>query len=165
MGKNSDYFEDLKKYFFEEMGPTDQQTFENSTLQSFADFYTQKRMLYAYNCDRAEMSDAGRMICECFLAGKLTRILLEHSDTEKDLHYISRIEDILSINMGHDMSDLLKNTMEVLSVGGYGEMIEKQRALLHPNLTHHLDIDTNSIQTVLTILYTAFLMGATVELQ
>lgn len=165
MGKNNDYFEDLKKYFFEEMGPTDQQTFENPTMQSFADFYTQKRMLYAYNCDRAEMSDAGRMICECFLAGKLTRILLEHSDTEKDLHYISRIEDILSINMGHDMTDLLKNTMDVLSVGGYGEMTEKQKALLHPNLTYHLDINTNSIQTVLTILYTAFLMGAAVELQ
>ena len=165
MGKNNDYFEDLKKYFFEEMGPTDQQTFENPTMQSLADFYIQKRMLYAYNCDRAEMSNAGRMICECFLAGKLTRILLEHSDTEKDLHYISRIEDILSINMGHDMSDLLKNTMEVLSVGGYGEMIEKQKALLRPNLTHHLDINTNSVQTVLTILYTAFLMGAAVELQ
>ena len=44
-------------------------------------------------------------------------------------------------------------------------MIEKQRALLHPNLIHHLDINTNSIQTVLTILYTAFLMGAAVELQ
>ena len=43
-------------------------------------------------------------------------------------------------------------------------MIEKQEAL-RPNLTHHLDINTNSIQTVLTILYTAFLMGAAVELR
>lgn len=165
MGKNNDYFEQLKKYFFEEIGPTDEPTFENPTIQRFADFYTQKRMLYAYNCDRAEMSDAGRMICECFLAGKLTRILLEHSDTENDLHYISRIEDILSINMGHDMTDLLKNTMDVLSVGGYDKMIEKQKALLRPNLTYHLDINTSSVQTVLTILYTVFLMGAAVELQ
>lgn len=165
MGKNSGYFEDLKKYFLKEMGPTDQQTFENPTMQSFADFYTQKRMLYAYNCDRAEMSDGSRMICECFLAGKLTRILLEHSDTENDLYYIGRIEDILTINMGHDMSDLLKNTMDVLSVGGYEKMIEKQKVLLSPNLTYHLDINTNSVQTVLTILYTTFLMGAAVELQ
>jgi hypothetical protein len=165
MGKNNDYFEDLKKYFFEEMGPTDQQTFENPTMQSFADFYTQKRMLYAYNCDRAEMSDAGRMICECFRAGKLTRILLEHSDMENDLYYIGRIEDILSINMGHDMTDLLKNTMEVLSVGGYEELKEKQRVLLRPCLTHQLDISKNSVQTVLTILYTAFLMGAAIELR
>ena len=165
MGKNNGYFEDLKKYFFEEMGPTDQQTFEDPTVQSFANFYTQKRMLYAYNCDNPEMSDTGRMICECFLAGKLTRILLEHSDTENDLHYIGRIEDILTINMGHDMTDLLKNTMEVLSVGGYEEMIAKQKVLLRPNLTYHLDINTSSVQMVLTILYTAFLTGAAVELQ
>lgn len=165
MGKNNGYFEDLKKYFFEKIGPTDQQTFEDPTIQSFANFYTQKRMLYAYNCDNPEMSDGGRMIYECFLAGKLTRILLEHSDTENDLYYVGRIEDILSMNMGHDMTDLLKNTMDVLSVGGYDKMIEKQKALLRPNLTHHLDINTSSVKTVLTILYTAFLMGAAVELQ
>ena len=165
MGKNNGYFEELKKYFFEQMGPTDQPTFDNPTLQSFADFYTQKRMLYAYNCDNPKMSDADGMICECFLAGKLTRILLEHSDTENDLYFVGRIEDILSMNMGHDMTDLLKNTMDVLSVGGYDKMIEKQKALLHPNLTYHLDINTSSVQTVLTILYTAFLAGAAVELQ
>ncbi len=165
MGKNNGYFEELKKYFFEQMGPTDQQAFDNPTLQSLADIYTQKRMLYAYNCDRPEMSNGGRMICECFLAGKLTRILLEHSDTENDLYFVGRIEDILSMNMGHDMTDLLKNTMEVLSVGGYDKMIEKQKALLRPSLTHHLDINTSSVQTVLTILYTTFLMGAAVELQ
>lgn len=164
MGKNNGYFEELKKYFFEQMGPTDQPTFDNPTLQSFADFYTQKRMLYAYNCDNPKMSAADGMICECFLAGKLTRILLEHSDPD-DIHYITRIEDILNMNMGHDMTDLLKNTMDVLSVGGYDKMIEKQKALLHPNLTYHLDINTSSVQTVLTILYTTFLMGAAVELQ
>ena len=164
MGKNNGYFEELKKYFFEKMGPTDEQTFEDPAMQSFADFYTQKRMLYAYNCDNPEMSNAGRMIYECFLAGKLTRILLEHSDLD-DIHYITRIEDILNMNMGHDMTDLLKNTMEVLSVGGYDKMIEKQKALLHPNLTYHLDINTSSVQMVLTILYTTFLMGAAVELR
>ena len=58
MGKNNGYFEELKKYFFEKMGPTDEQTFEDPTLQSFANFYTQKRTLYAYNCDNPEMSDA-----------------------------------------------------------------------------------------------------------
>ena len=165
MGKNNGYFEELKKYFFEQMGPTDQPTFDNPTLQSFADFYTQKRMLYAYNCDNPKMSDADGMICECFLAGKLTRILLEHSDTENDLYYIGRIEDILSMNMGHDMDELLQTTMSALSVGGFGELKEKQKVLLRPCLTHQLDINTNSIQMVLTILYTVFLMGAAVELQ
>ena len=165
MGKNNGYFEELKKYFFEQMGPTDQPTFDNPTLQSFADFYTQKRMLYAYNCDNPKMSDADGMICECFLAGKLTRILLEHSDTENDLYYIGRIEDILSMNMGHDMDELLQTTMSALSVGGFGELKEKQKVLLRPCLTHQLDISKNSVQTVLTILYTTFLMGAAVELQ
>ena len=47
----------------------------------------------------------------------------------------------------------------------YDKMIEKQKALLRPCLTYQLDINTNSIQMVLTILYTAFLMGAAVELQ
>ena len=165
MGKNNDYFEDLKKYFFEEMGPADQPTFDNPTLQSFADFYTQKRMLYAYNCDRSEMSGGGRMICECFLAGKLTRILLEHSDTENDLYFVGRIEDILNMNLGCDIEELLNTTMSALSVGGFGELKEKQKVLLRPCLTHQLDINKNSVQTVLTILYTTFLMGAAVELQ
>ena len=164
MGKNNGYFEELKKYFFEQMGPTDQQAFDNPTLQSLADIYTQKRMLYAYNCDRPEMSNGGRMICECFLAGKLTRILLEHSDPD-DIHYITRIEDILNMNMGHDMDELLQTTMSALSVGGFGEIKAKQKVLLRPCLTHQLDINTNSIQMVLTILYTVFLMGAAVELQ
>ena len=165
MGKNNDFFEELKKYFFEEMGPTDQQAFENPTLKSLADIYTQKRMLYAYNCDRPEMSNGGRMICECFLAGKLTRILLEYSYTGDDLYFVGRIENILNINMGHDMDELLQTTMSALSVGGFGELKEKQKVLLRPCLTHQLDINTNSIQMVLTILYTVFLMGAAVELR
>lgn len=166
MGKNNEYFEQLKKYFFEEMGPTDEQTFQDPTLQSFANFYTQKRTLYAYNCNNPEMSDAGRMICECFLAGKLTKILLKDAaNTMDDLYFVGRIEDVLSVNMGCDIYDLLKTTMEVLSVGGYDRMIEKQKALLRPNLTYHLDINTSSVQTVLTILYTVFLMGAAVELR
>ena len=165
MGKNNGYFEELKKYFFEQMGPTDQPTFDNPTLQSFADFYTQKRMLYAYNCDNPKMSDADGMICECFLAGKLTRILLEHSDTENDLYFVGRIEDILNMNLGCDIEELLNTTMSALSVGGYEELKEKQRVLLRPSLTHQLDINKNSVQTVLTILYTTFLMGAAVELR
>ncbi len=165
MGKNNGYFDDLKKYFFEKMGPTNEQTFEDTTVRSFADFYTQKRMLYAYNCDNPEMSNASRMICECFLAGKLTKILLEHADTKDDLYFVGRIEDILSVNMGCDIYELLKTTMEVLSVGGFYDIIEKKEALLHPNLTYHLDINTNSVQMVLTILYTTFLMGAAVELR
>ena len=111
------------------------------------------------------MSDGGRMICECFLAGKLTRILLEHSDTENDLYFVGRIEDILSMNMGHDMDELLQTTMSALSVGGFGELKEKQKVLLRPCLTHQLDINKNTVQTVLTILYTTFLMGAAVELR
>jgi hypothetical protein len=166
MGKNNSYFEDLKKYFFAKMGPADQQTFEDPTVQSFANFYTQKRMLYAYNCDNPKMSDASRMICECFLAGKLTKILLQDAaNTMDDLYFVGRIEDVLTVNMGCDIYDLLKTTMQVLSVGGFYDMIEKKEALLHPNLTYHLDINTNSVQTVLTILYTTFLMGAAVELQ
>ena len=104
------------------------------------------------------------MICECFLAGKLTRILLEHSDPD-DIHYITRIEDILNMNMGHDMDELLQTTMSALSVGGFGEIKAKQKVLLRPCLTHQLDINTNSIQMVLTILYTVFLMEAAVELR
>jgi hypothetical protein len=165
MGKNNGYFEELKKYFFEQMGPTDQQAFDNPTLQSLADIYTQKRMLYAYNCDRPEMSNGDRMICECFLAGKLTRILLEHSYTGDDLYFVGRIENILNINMGHDMDELLQTTMSALAVGGFGELKEKQKVLLRPCLTHQLDISKNSVQTVLTILYTTFLMGAAVELR
>ena len=82
-----------------------------------------------------------------------------------DLYFVGRIEEVLTVNMGCDIYELLKTTMEVLSVGGFYDMIEKKEALLHPNLTHHLDINTNSVQMVLTILYTTFLMGAAVELQ
>ena len=146
---NTEYFETLKNQLEELIGPSDPKVFENRTLQGFS-LFTQNRALYNFNSPYDTMQDC---ISECFFAGALTSLMLKNSTAE-----VAELEEILRINMGRDFNFLLSNTMEVLGVGGYEEILTKQNALLNSNLLTY-QMNETPMAIILTGLYTVFMFG------
>ena len=146
---NTEYFETLKNQLEELIGPSDPKVFENRTLQGFS-LFTQNRALYNFNSPYDTMDDC---ISECFFAGVLTSIMLKNTTSE-----VPELEEILKINMGRDYRTLLSTTMEVLSVGGYEEILSKQKRILGSKLLTY-QMNETPMGVILTGLYTIFMFG------
>ena len=146
---NTEYFETLKNQIEELIGPSNPEVFKNRTLQGLS-LFTQNRALYNFNSPYDTMDEC---ISECFIAGVLTSIMLKNSTAE-----VTELEEVLKINTGRDFASLLGTTMEVLSVGGYEEIISKQEKILNSNLLTY-QMNETPMAIILTGLYTVFMFG------
>lgn len=160
MGKNIALFEHQKKFLSNVLGPTDEPPFAQ-TLEKLGDWYAEKIVLFAYNCNIEEMKSGRTIVLDCFRAGIFARMFVDKTSPTNDPFYIGKIEEILTINLGCDMSTLVRATMEMMSVGRYDSVKAREEILLCQSLTHQIS-ETANMQEMLTILGAVFMVGASV---
>lgn len=160
MSKNIALYEHQKIFLSNVLGPTDKPTFAQ-TLEKLGDWYAEKIVLFAYNCNMAEMKLGSTIVSDCFLAGVFARMFIDKTTPTNDPFYVGKIEEILTINLGCDMPTLVRSTMDMMSVGRYEDIERKKEILLCQSLTHQIS-ETANMQEMLTILGAVFMVGASV---
>ena len=164
MSMNLDYYECLKEVLCKALGPINPTTFENKTVISFADFFTQKFLIGVYNSNRAEFESSEFLVSSCFYAGIVTNLIYQNID-KTDIEYVGTLQSVLELNL-FCIEELLKTSIDVLGEVGWLENIEdKKKILFQQSLTHQIDFNEKSLQMVLTTFYTIFMVSAALELR
>lgn len=164
MSMNLDYYECLKEVLCKALGPTDPMIFENKTIMSFADFFTQKFVMGVYNSNKTEFEDSNFLVSSCFYAGIVTNLIYRNID-KSEIEYVGTLQSVLELNL-FCTEELLKTSIEVLGEVGWLDMIENKKDILFKqSFTHRININQSNLQIVLTTLFTVFMISASLELQ
>ena len=164
MSMNIECYERLKELLCSKIGPTDPSSFEDKALMHYGNFFTQKFLIGVYNSNRTDFENSEFLLASCFFAGIVTNLIYKTVD-KNDIENVSNLQSVLELNL-FCTEELLKTSIDVLGSVGWLVDIENQKEiLLQQFLTHQININENSLQEVLTILYTVFMVSVSLELQ
>ena len=164
MSMNIECYERLKELLCAKIGPTDPTAFEDKALTNYANFFTQKFLLGVYNANRNDFEDSKFLVSSCFYAGIVTNLIYKNVD-KNDIENVGNLQSVLELNL-FCTEELLKTSIDVLGeVGWLVDIEDKKEILFQQFLTHQININENSLQEVLTILYTIFIVSVSLELQ